>query len=93
MLVTEHILLSKGLSSQFTPNTFIADSGAACHMRGSIEGMFNLKEYVRLVTMKQCPASLKGNTEDWLWKNMAYLLKSSYKMSSLYQNSWSICFL
>jgi hypothetical protein len=46
LLVTDHTLLSKGLTSHFTPNTFIADSSATCHMRGSIEGMFNLKPHV-----------------------------------------------
>jgi Zn ribbon nucleic-acid-binding protein len=46
LLVTDHTILSKGLTSHFTPNTFIADSGATCHMRGSIEGMFNLKPHV-----------------------------------------------
>jgi hypothetical protein len=46
LFVTEHNLLSKGLTSHFPPNTFIADAGASCHMRGSIEGMFNLKPHV-----------------------------------------------
>jgi hypothetical protein len=46
LLVTDNNLLSKGLSSNFTSNTFIADSGATCHMRGSLEGMFNLKLHV-----------------------------------------------
>jgi hypothetical protein len=46
LLVTEHNLFSTGLTSHFSPNTFIADSGATCHMRGSIDGMFNLKQYV-----------------------------------------------
>jgi hypothetical protein len=39
----------KGLTSHFTPNTFIADSGATCNMRGSIEGMFNLKPHVTVI--------------------------------------------
>jgi hypothetical protein len=46
LFLTEHTLLSKGLTSHFTPNFFIADSVATCHMRGSIEGMFNLKPHV-----------------------------------------------
>jgi hypothetical protein len=46
LLVTDHTLLSKGLTSHFTPNTFIADSGSTCHMRSSIEGMLNLRPHV-----------------------------------------------
>jgi hypothetical protein len=46
LLVTDHNLLSKGLTSHFTPNTFIADSGAICHMRVSIVRIFNLKPHV-----------------------------------------------
>jgi hypothetical protein len=38
--------LSKGMTSHSTPNTFIADSGATCHMRGSFDGMFNFKPHV-----------------------------------------------
>jgi hypothetical protein len=34
LLVIDHTLLSKGMTSHFTPNTFIADSVATCHMRG-----------------------------------------------------------
>jgi hypothetical protein len=47
MLMTlDHSMLSKGMNTTFTSNTFIADSSATCHMRGSLEGMFNLKPYV-----------------------------------------------
>jgi hypothetical protein len=42
-MVTQHGLLIKGPSQTFTNNTFIADSGATCHMRGSQENMFDLK--------------------------------------------------
>jgi hypothetical protein len=45
LLVIDHTLLSKGLTSHFTPNTFIADSGATWHMRGSIDVMFNLRPH------------------------------------------------
>jgi hypothetical protein len=40
---TEHGFLDKGLSNTFTKHTFIADSGATCHMRSSLEGMFDMK--------------------------------------------------
>jgi hypothetical protein len=46
LFVTAHNLLSKRLTSHFTPNTFIASSGATYHMQGSLEGMFNLKPHV-----------------------------------------------
>jgi hypothetical protein len=39
LLVTECNLQLKGLTSHFFPNTFIADSGATCHIPGSIEGI------------------------------------------------------
>jgi hypothetical protein len=43
LVVTDHGLLSKGPHNDFTNITFCGDSGATCHMRGSLEGMFNLK--------------------------------------------------
>jgi hypothetical protein len=46
LMALDHSLLSKGTNTSFTSNTFIADSGATCHMRGSLERMFNLKPYV-----------------------------------------------
>jgi hypothetical protein len=46
LMALDHSLLSKGINTSFTSNTFIADSGATCHMRVSLEGMFNLKPYV-----------------------------------------------
>jgi hypothetical protein len=46
LMALDHSLLSKGMNTTFTSNTFIADSGATCHMCGSLEGMFNLKPYV-----------------------------------------------
>jgi hypothetical protein len=45
-MVTEHGFLTKGPSHTFTNNTFIADSGATCHMCGSLEGIVGLKPYV-----------------------------------------------
>jgi hypothetical protein len=44
-MVTEHGLLTKGPSHTFTKNNFIVDSGATCHMRSFLEGMFHLKPY------------------------------------------------
>jgi hypothetical protein len=46
LMVTDHGYLTKGPSHTFTNNTLIADSGATCHMRGSLEGMFDTKPYV-----------------------------------------------
>jgi hypothetical protein len=46
LMALDHILLSKGMHTTFISNTFIGDSVATCHMRGSLEGMFNLKPYV-----------------------------------------------
>jgi hypothetical protein len=43
LFLTEHSLFTKNIPTTFSPNTFIADSGATCHMRGSLEGMFNIK--------------------------------------------------
>jgi hypothetical protein len=45
-MVNEHGFLTKGPSHTLTNITFIADSGATCHMRGSLEGMFDMKPYV-----------------------------------------------
>jgi hypothetical protein len=45
-MVTEHGFFTKGPSHTFANNTFIADSRATCHMRGSLEGMFDRKPYV-----------------------------------------------
>jgi hypothetical protein len=46
LFLTEHRLFTKNTTTTFSPNTFIADSGATCHMRGSLEGMFNLRPHV-----------------------------------------------
>ena len=40
------INLSSYQQDQPSPDTFIADSGATCHMRGSLNGMYNLQPYV-----------------------------------------------
>jgi hypothetical protein len=34
LMEIEHSLLSKGMNNSFTSNSFIAKSGATCHMRG-----------------------------------------------------------
>jgi hypothetical protein len=45
-MVNEHGFLTKGTRHTFTNNTFIDDSGATCHMRSSLEDVFDLKPYV-----------------------------------------------
>jgi hypothetical protein len=45
-MVTDHGFLAKDTSHTFTNNTIIADSGATCHMRVSLDGNFDLKPYV-----------------------------------------------
>jgi hypothetical protein len=50
-MVTEHGFLSKSSRDTFTKNTFIADSGAAYHMFGSLEGLFDLKLYFTDIMM------------------------------------------
>jgi hypothetical protein len=53
-----------GLMLHFTPNTFIADIGSTCHMRGSTEGIFNLKPHVTeiMVSNNETVSSVsKGN--------------------------------
>jgi hypothetical protein len=69
LLVTDLTLLSKGLTLNFTPNTFIADSGATCYMRGSIEGMFKLKPHVTNIMVgnyETMSSVSKGNYRGWL---------------------------
>jgi hypothetical protein len=56
LFLTEHSLFTKNATTTFSPNTFIADSGATCNMRGSLEGMFNLHPHVSDIMV--------GNNED-----------------------------
>jgi hypothetical protein len=76
ILVTEHNLLSKGLTSHFTANAFIADYGATCDMRGSIEGMFNLKPHITVIMV--------GNNE-----TMSSVSKENYRGLVLQQDGSS----
>jgi hypothetical protein len=46
LFLTEHSLFTKNITTTFSPNTVIADSRATCHMRGSLQGMFNLRPHV-----------------------------------------------
>ncbi len=46
--------------SSLTINTFIADSGASCHMRNSTAGMYDLEDHVQMITV--------GNSESMLSK-------------------------
>jgi hypothetical protein len=64
LMAIEHSVLSKVMNNSFTSNTFIADSGATCHMRGSLEGMFNLKPYVTDIMV--------GNNESMSSVSMGY---------------------
>jgi hypothetical protein len=50
-MVTEHGFLTKGPSHTFPNKTFIANSGATCHFRGTLEGMFDLKPYFTDITV------------------------------------------
>jgi hypothetical protein len=45
-MVSENGLLTKGPTHDFINNNLIAVSGATCYLRGSLEGMYNLKLYV-----------------------------------------------
>jgi hypothetical protein len=64
LVVTEHGLLTKDPKVDFTNNTFIADLGEDCHMRGSLEGTFNTKPYLTDILVgkiKTMPTDLKGD--------------------------------
>jgi hypothetical protein len=76
-LVTEHGFLTKGPSHPFTNNSFIADSGATCHMRGSLEGMFDMKPNVTDI--------LVGNNE-----TMASVSKGQYKRIVLQKDGTTV---
>jgi hypothetical protein len=58
----ERSLLSKILSTQFTPITFIADSGASCNFCGSLEGKGRMSLKLWLSTMRPCPVTLMIST-------------------------------
>ena len=47
-------------STRLTENTFIADSGASCHMRNSLAGMFDLEDHIQMITV--------GNNEKMMSK-------------------------
>jgi hypothetical protein len=64
LFVTQHILLFIGLPTHFIPNTIITDSGATCHMCGSLKGMFNQKPFVTEIMAENNDTMLsfyKGN--------------------------------
>jgi hypothetical protein len=65
-MVTEHGFLTKVPSHTFTNNTFVPTSGATCHMRSSLEGMFDMKPCVTDIMV--------GNNE-----NKASVSKGQYK--------------
>jgi hypothetical protein len=62
LFVTEHRFLSKTLGANFTPNSFILFVSANCHMRGSLEGMFNPKESVTDVMVAIHDTSISKDT-------------------------------
>jgi hypothetical protein len=49
LVITEHGILTIGPNHAFSINTFIAFSGATCHMRVSLAEMTNLRPYVIVV--------------------------------------------
>jgi hypothetical protein len=91
LFVTEHNLLSKGLTSHFTKNTCIADSGATFHMRGSLEGIFNLKPNVtaNMVGNNETMSIVsKGDYKGLVMQKEVSSFEVIYKISSTYPNSW-----
>ena len=56
----DYLLSSASGPSSLTKNTFIADSGASCHMRNSTLGMYDLEDHIQEVTV--------GNSETMLSK-------------------------
>jgi hypothetical protein len=97
LMAIEHILLNKGMNNSFTSNSFIAKSGATCHMRGSLEGMLNLKPYVTdimvgnneamsSVSMGNCEKLVlkpDGSTMDLTLKDVLYIPKLMVNLFSL----------
>jgi hypothetical protein len=59
--------------NSLTINTFIADSGASCHMRNSTAGMYDLEDHVQMITV--------GNSESMLSK-----YKGKYKGTIIQQD-------
>jgi hypothetical protein len=51
----------KVLAQLSLPTLFIADSGATCHMHGSLEGMFNLKPHVTNIMVGNNETMAFGN--------------------------------
>ena len=47
----EVLMTSTTGTNRLTENTFIADSGASCHMRNSLSGMYDLVDHVQVVTV------------------------------------------
>ena len=47
----EVLMTSTTGTNRLTENTFIADSGASCHMRNSLSGMYDLIDHVQVVTV------------------------------------------
>jgi hypothetical protein len=95
--VIEHGLLSKVPYHTFTNNTSIADSGHTSHMRGSLEGMFDMTPYVTDIivgnnaTIKSvCKGQYKGivlqkdgTTVDIVLQDVLYIPKLMVNLFSL----------
>jgi hypothetical protein len=96
LVFTEHGLLTKVTNQIFTNNTYIADSGATCQMRGSLEGMFHFKTYVTdiMVGYNESMTSVsKGDHKRIVLQKDDTLWTSLYKMSCAFQKSCQICLL
>jgi hypothetical protein len=97
LFLTEHSLFTKNIPTTFSPNTFIADSGATCHMRGSLEGMFNLLPHVTNIMVgnnevmtsvsigqyKGLVLKADGTTMDITLKDVLYIPKLMVNLFSL----------
>jgi hypothetical protein len=95
LFLTEHSLFTKAGHNPFSPNTFIADSGATCHMRGSLKGMFNLRPYVTEIMVDEVMSSVSigqykgivlkadGTKMDLTLKGVLYIPKVMVNLFSL----------
>jgi hypothetical protein len=97
IMALDHSLLSNGMNTSVTSNTFIAYSGATCHMRGFLEGMFNLKPDVTniMVGNNEAMSSVSmgnykglllkphGSTMDLTLKDVLFIPKRMVNLFSL----------
>jgi hypothetical protein len=97
LFLTENSLFTKNATTTFSPNTFISDSGATCHMRGSLEGMINLRPLVTDIMVgnnevmssvyigqyKGLVLKADGTTMDLTLKDVLYIPKLTKNLFSL----------